>query len=160
MHHTIARFARSSSLVVVAAVGLGAGCTTTIQVPDRFLVTENWCGELRALTPEESKLWIREFTDEDKGSLAFWGEALKADLVKSRGYTLIESVPVKDAAGREGLSLVLETTLSGRPVRELMAVFVLPGWFDNTIRVVEYVADKETFAGEVDGVRASLGTLR
>ena len=55
--------------------------------------------------------------------------------------------------------MVLETTLSGRPVRELLAVFVVPGWWSNTIRVVEYVADKEAFTTEVEGVRTSLGTL-
>lgn len=160
MRHTI----DIARIVVVTALlglsGLAGGCSYALQVPDRFLVTQNEWWELRALTPEESKLWIREFKDDDKGSLSFWSEALKSDLLKSRGYTLVEEGPIKDASGREGLALVLETSLSGRPVRELMAVFVIPGWCDHTIRVVEYVADKEAFVAEVDGVRASVATLR
>jgi len=137
----------------------GSGCTIAMVVPDRFLVVQDEWGSKRALTPEESKLWVREFDDDSKGTLAFWSEALKADLIKSRGYTLVEEATVKDANGRAGMSMVLETTLSGRPVREFLAVFVVPGWFSNTIRVVEYVADKDAFTTEVEGVRTSLGTL-
>lgn len=146
------------SLLLALGVS-GSGCTIAMVVPDRFLVVQDEWGSKRALTPEESKLWVREFDDDSKGTLAFWSEALKADLIKSRGYTLVEEATVKDANGRAGMSMVLETTLSGRPVRELLAVFVVPGWWSNTIRVVEYVADKDAFATEVEGVRTSLGTL-
>jgi hypothetical protein len=144
--------------VVVAASSWG--CALTMDVPDRFLIVENEWGSLRALTPEESKLWVREFGDDSKGSLTFWRDALKGDLIAGRGYTLIDEGPITDGDGREGVALTLETTLSGRPVRELMAVFVVPGFFENTIRVAEYVTDKATFDGEVAGVRAAISTLR
>ena len=59
-----------------------------------------------------------------------------------------------------GTELVLESTVNGRTMRELLVLFVYPGWWSDTIRVVEYVAEKPTFEKEVEGVRKSLATLR
>jgi hypothetical protein len=131
-----------------------------MQVPERFLVIERGPGVLRALTPEESKIWVRDFDDDTKGSATFWKDALKADLIKNRGYTLINEAELSDGGGHKGIVLTLEATLGGRPVRELMGVFVIPGMFSNTIRVAEYVADKEAFDAEVEGVKQGLTTLR
>lgn len=139
-------------------VGGASGCVS-LAVPERFLVVERGPGLLRALTPEESKIWVRDFDDDTKASLSFWKDALKADLVDNRGYTLIEEGAAKDGDGHDGLTMTLEAMLSGRPVRELLTVFVLPGTFGNTVRVVEYVADKDAFAKEVEGVKQSLSTL-
>ncbi len=152
---------RLSAAIALAVVALGSSaCALTMKVPDRFLVVENEWGSLRALTPEESKLWVREFDDDSKGTLTFWRDALKGDLVQSRGYTPVEEASITDGDAREGVAMVFETSLSGRPLREFMAVFVVPGFFSNTIRVAEYVTDKGTFEGEVDGVRAAIATLR
>ena len=146
-------------LLAVIAAALGAGCIT-MQVPERFLVVEQGSSVLRALTPEESKIWVRDFHDDTKASLAFWKDAVKADLIQNRGYTLVEEGAVKDGDGHDGIAMMLEATLGGRPVRELLGVFVIPGFFSNTVRVAEFVADKEAFDREVAGVRTSLGTLK
>jgi len=150
----------TAAVLVVAAVG-GTGCATLqMDVPDRFLVIEEEGDSLKAMTPEESKIWVRDFDDDTFGSLTFWRDAVKGDLLKGRGYTLIEETNVKDGLGNDGIALVVETTLSGRPVKELLAVFIVPGWFSNTIRVAEFVADKAAFDSEVAGVKTSLSTLR
>ena len=147
------------AVVVVVVVACLSGCLT-MQVPERFLVIERGPGVLRALTPEESKIWVRDFDDDTKGSATFWKDALKADLIKNRGYTLLNESQLQDGGGRQGIILTLEATLGGRPVRELMGVFVIPGLFSNTIRVAEYVADKEAFDAEVEGVKQGLTTLK
>ena len=147
------------SLSLLCAVASSTACVS-MQVPERFLVVERDCGSLRALTPEESKLWVRDFDDDTKAALPFWKDALKADLIENRGYTLIEEGAINDGAGHEGITMTLEVTLSGRPVREQLSVFVLPGMFGNTVRVVEYVADKDAFDKEVTGVKAAIATLR
>lgn len=146
-------------LTVVVALSLGSACVT-MTPPERFLVVDESGSQLKATTPEESKLWLRDFPDSDKGGLAFWRDALKADLVDNRGYLLISEGPVQDGAGTPGHELVLESTVNGQTVRELLALFVYPGWFDDTIRVVEYVAEKPTFDKEVDAVRKSLSTIQ
>jgi len=149
------------ALFVVVAVGSGTGCATLqMDVPDRFLVIEEEGDSLKAMTPEESKIWVRDFDDDTFGSLTFWRDAVKGDLLKGRGYTLVEETSVKDGYGNDGVALVVETTLSGRPVKELLAVFIVPGWFSNTIRVAEFVADKAAFDTELAGVKSSLSTLR
>jgi hypothetical protein len=149
-----------TSLLLAAALALGGCVSFQLQVPSRFLVVEHEGNTLKALTPDESKIQVRDFADDTFGSLAFWQEALTGDLVKSRGYRLVSEAPVVDGDGRAGVSFVLETTLSGRVVREFMAVFVVPGTWANTIRVLEFVADKDAFDAEVDGVKAALKTLR
>lgn len=150
---------KSLLLASLLAASLGAGCIT-MQVPERFLVVEQGPSVLRALTPEESKIWVRDFEDDTKASLAFWKDAVKADLIQNRGYTLVEEGVVKDGDGHDGVAMMLEATLGGRPVRELLGVFVIPGIFSNTVRVAEFVADKEAFDREVAGVRTSLATLK
>lgn len=145
----------SLALVTLCATS----CATIIQPPERFLVTDDGGDFVKAITPEESKLWLRDFGDDDKGGLAFWRDALRADLKDNRGYIVISEGDVKDSVGTPGHELVLESTVNGRTVRELMAVFVYDGFFSDTIRVVEYVAEKETFEQEVASVRASLATI-
>jgi hypothetical protein len=145
-------------LILLALIASSACITFT--PPDRFLVVKRGGDELKAITPEESKLWIRSFDDDDKGGLAFWRDALKADLKDNRGYVVLSEADVKDGANTPGKELVLESTVNGRAVRELMDVFVYGGWFGDTIRVVEYVAEKARFDGEVDGVRKSITTLK
>ena len=128
--------------------------------PARFLVTERTCDEAKALTPEESKVWLRTFEDDKRGGLAFWVDALKDDLLKTRGYILIEESEVQTGGGTPGKALVLETSPQGRATRELLAVFVNSGLFADEIRVLEYVAEQPAFMQEVGGVRGSLKSLR
>lgn len=156
---TMLRAFTTAAVAVVAVATVGCA-TLQMDVPDRFLVIEEEGDSLKAMTPEESKIWVRDFDDDTFGSLTFWRDAVKGDLLKGRGYTLIEESSVKDGLGNEGIALVVETTLSGRPVKELLAVFIVPGWFSNTIRVAEFVADKAAFDGEVAGVKTALSTLR
>ncbi|HEY1100305.1 MAG TPA: hypothetical protein VGF99_15310, partial [Myxococcota bacterium] len=142
-----AAFSSSSIKHLIAAavvVSAGSGCATiTMTPPERFLVVEEECDSLKAMTPEESKIHVRDFDDDTRGSLTFWRDAVKADLMKQRGYLLLDESAVKDGLGNEGIALTMESTIGGRTVKELLAVFIIEGWFSNTIRVAEFVADKE-----------------
>lgn len=149
---------RVTTLALVLA--LAGGACVSLEPPARFLVTDRSGDQLKAITPEESKLWVRRFDDEDKGGLEFWKDALKGDLKDNRGYLLLGEAPATDGTGAAGHSMMLETMVNGRPVRELIAVFVRPGLLGDSIWVVEYVAPKDVFDNEVEGVRASLSTLR
>ncbi len=143
-------------LIIVVA---GSGCVT-MDAPAGFLVIERGPGLLKATTPEDSRLWVREFDDDAKGELSFWIDAVKNDFTKNRGYTLITDAPTQDGAQTAGHELVFEATVGGKPFRELLAVFVRPGLIANTIRVVEFVAPKERFDVEVQGVRAAIATAK
>ncbi|MBN2358200.1 MAG: hypothetical protein JXR83_02025 [Deltaproteobacteria bacterium] len=146
-----------STVAVVGAL-LAGGCVS-IQAPKDFLVVDKGIDEIKAVTPDDAKLWVRTFDDPDGGDLAFWSKTLKLDLTKNRGYVLLGEEPIEDKQGRQGAALLLETTLQGKPTRELLALFVLPGWPDNRIRVVELVADKETFERVLPDVKQAIATL-
>lgn len=147
-------------ILSLAVTVLLSSCATIMDPPERFLVVDDGGSFVKAITPEESKLWLRDFPDDDRGGLAFWRDALKADLQDNRGYVVVSEGAAKDSAGTPGHEFVLESTVNGRTVRELLVVLVYEGWFSDTIRVVEYVADKETFETEVASVRASVNTIR
>lgn len=145
--------------IILMTLFVSTGCLT-MQAPERFMVTDRGGESLKAITPEESKLWVRSFNDDNEGGLAFWRDALAEDLKKNRGYVILSEADTKDANGNAGKELVFETSVNGRPVRELLALFVYDGMFGDTIRVVEYVAEKDQFEKEVAGVRASIGTMK
>lgn len=146
-------------MLLVLAGPFSSACVT-MQPPDGFLVLSRGPGELKATTPDDDRLWVRDFDDEARGDLAFWRDALKADFARNRGYTLLSERDVVDAGGTPGVELVWEATLGGRPFRELVAVFVREGLLGNTIRVVEFVAEKDRFDAQVEAVRGSIATLR
>ncbi|MBI1947557.1 MAG: hypothetical protein HYS27_17840 [Deltaproteobacteria bacterium] len=148
-----------SSLIALVLAAVAAACVS-LEPPARFLVTDRSGDQLKAITPEESKLWVRRFDDEDKGGLDFWKDALKSDLKDNRGYLLVAEAPATDGTGAAGHTMTLETTVNGRPVRELLAVFVRPGLCGDSIWVLEYVAPKDVFDKELASVTASLSTLR
>ncbi len=115
---------------------------------DGFLVVKRDAAEVKAITPDASKLWVRQFAVPKRGSLEFWSKALKSDLVDHRGYALVEERGVRDAKGNEGVELVFDVTVQGQAQRYLVAVFVPSGPFwqpTGTVRTVEFVAPTATF---------------
>jgi hypothetical protein len=104
-------------------------------------------------------LWVREFDDADKAPLSFWVETLVTEMKDNRGYTVVDQKDVVDASGLAGKAIELEVSLGGRPFREYMAVFSVPGFWSNTVRVAEYVAEKDLYATEIDAVRPSMLTI-
>lgn len=146
-------------VVGLALSALAAGCAT-LELPERFLVVERGVGEVKAITPDESKVWLRDF-EEAGGDLAFWSEALEGDLVNNRGYVLLEKKAITDGAGKAGNELLFETQAMGRPVRYLIAVFVYDSLFGTSrIRTIEYVADKDVFDVHVEDVRKAIASHR
>jgi hypothetical protein len=130
---------------IILALGGAAGSLSSclsIEAPS-FLVLESGTDSLKAMTPEDARIWVREFDDPSQGDLGFWTQALRNDLVSNRGYTLLEERKVKDADGEEGVEMHFEVTAGGRAQRYIAALYVFEGLFSNTIRVAEYVAPRE-----------------
>jgi hypothetical protein len=151
---------RNASLLLCVGVAVAASSCVTMETPKTFLVIDRGTAELKATTPDDDRLWVRTFDDDVKGDLSFWRDALKNDLVKNRGYTLLSEGTATDASGAQGAELVLEATVDGRAYQELVALFVYEGALGNTIRVVEFVAEKDRFAAQLDDVRASVRTMK
>jgi hypothetical protein len=141
-------------------LALSTSACISMQLPSEFLLIDRSMSQLKAINPDEDKLWVRDFTDPDRGDLNFWRQTLKNDLTQNRGYVLLDEAAIKDGNGVQGVTFVVETTHQGRPMRELIAVFVYPGLLEQRIRVVELNAEKARFDVLVDEVRAAIATLQ
>ncbi len=128
-----------------------------MDVPSPFLQLETGSHELKATTPDDARLWVREFDDPDEGDLSFWNDALHHDLT-ARGYrTLGDAEQVRDAAGTLGTLRSYAVAIDGTEHGYFAATFVLPG--GGTVRIAEFIAPRERFDTLLDAVRASLATL-
>jgi len=129
-----------------------------IQPPEGFLVIKQQRDELKAITPDESKLWIRRFAAPRKATLGFWTQALKKHFVDHRGYKLLDEQPVKDKQGVAGVQLRFEAMSQGRPHHYLISLYVVEGSFwssVNSIHVVEFVATRQSFGKYVAAVQSA-----
>ncbi len=148
------------SILCLAALALALSGCLSIETPEEFLLLEESSDELKLITPDEAKLWVREFADDDRGDLDFWVAALQADFVDNRGYTLLEDGALQDAAGRDGHEWLFEATTHGETYRYLVTLQVREDLTTNTIRVSEYVATKEKFDAYLGSVREAVASVR
>lgn len=142
------------------ALLLGASCSISMDLPPDFLQIESGRAELKATTPDDARLWVRQYDDPDQGDLEFWAETLKLDLVRNRGYVLVEETEVQDAEGRKGRQMQFSLTAEGEPHGYLVAIFVCEGASTNVIRVAEFVASRAAFAEYLDAVKVSMLTIQ
>lgn len=151
------------ALLLAAAIASTGCATLSMDLPQEFLVLPDEGDGMRATTPSEARVWLREHDAPPGAQLAFWRAALKRNLVEGRGYTVVEEQEIKDASGREGIEMLCEGKIGGVPHRYLLAVFVLPTplpmLFDDTIRTVEYAAEKKDFETHLEAVRKSIRSL-
>jgi hypothetical protein len=142
---------------VILATGL-SGCLS-IEVPEDFLVLDSNPREVYAVSHDDAVIQVQEFSDRHQGTLEYWKKAVKHQLVDARGYTLFGEGKLTDADGREGAELTFEVTERGQVQRYFVGVFVLEGWFSNTIVRVEFSARPDLFDTYLPQVRKSVATL-
>src|SRR5690606_34286349 len=152
-----ARGARPLLAVVVLSA---LGCRLTMTPPESFLVLQTEGTQIKAMTADDARLWVREITEPQEGDLEFWSAALHQDLL-ARGYRALgEPADVTDGESRPGRLRTYELNAAGRAQGYLVALFVEQGSGTSTIRVAEFVAAKERFDELLPRVRESLATLR
>jgi len=135
-----------------------------MDLPSEFLIAVHKRHELKAITPDESKLWVRKFSVSRRGNLAFWAAALEKHLVDHRGYKLLDRRSVRAPGDEQGLEMIFETSTRGAAQRYLVTLYVEPGSFwskRSTVRLVEFVASSDQFDRYVSDVqRAAAGKTR
>lgn len=136
-------------------------CAIQAKLPDKFLELDSDRYQLKATSADDAILWVRRFDNQaDDGTLEFWTEALKNNLVDARGYTLVGREKIRTDKGLEGEALVLEATVAGQTQRELCALFLTHGLFgDARVYVVEYVAPKDLFERYAKQVKQTIESL-
>lgn len=134
-------------------VALACGCAAPIRLPKDFLVLER-AGDYQAVTGDDARVWIRDFEDPNRASLAFWTSAVEHEFTQQRGYDLVAKGAIKNRAGDEGAWFECAANVRGERVGYLVAV-----WVDGRdVHVVEFAARAETFAARVESVRSALKT--
>ncbi len=119
-----------------------------LSMPEGFLIVNRKRKEVKAVTSNDAKLWVRELAVSKNGSIKFWADALVNHLVTNRGYELIDARIISGKHGREGRELTFDVVAGGVPSRYLVTLFVRrrPFWSrNNAIRVIEFVAPRNEF---------------
>lgn len=156
--HARSILAAAVCLVLPACGGLSMDPPEGFLVLDREVETED--EELRVVSADGARIWIREFADKDGGSLAFWADALEHDFVARRGYELVSRTPMEDGAGREGVAQKYSTRADGTQHGYLIAVWVFGSGSSTEIRVAEFTAPTEQFEAHLESVETAFETLR
>jgi hypothetical protein len=136
-------------------------CATTMDLPPDFLRLHG--NLLKATTPDDARLWVREFADPDAGPLEFWSKVLERDCVQNRGYELVGASDVHDGAGHAGRQFEFRTAADGERYGYLVSLFVLPGsflpWSHQHVLVAEFTAREAVFTQRLASVRTAIATL-
>lgn len=129
-----------------------------IDLSSDFLVAAHTRYELKAITSDGSKLWMRKLTVSRRANLNFWGSALDNHLVKNRGYKPLGRRDVQGPDGEAGLELMYETSTRGASQRYLVTLYVEPDsiWSRrSTVRLLEFVGEADQFDQYVSSVQSA-----
>jgi hypothetical protein len=142
---------------------LAAACAAPMQAPKDFVVLRDAGEGWRAVTSDGARLRVRDLADRTPATAEFWADTLRRDLVEQRGYELVGSGEVKNAAGADGRWLELTANVRGERVGYLIALWVVEPSLptsDPYLRVVELAAREDVFRAHVEAVRSALSSVR
>jgi hypothetical protein len=146
-------------LAMLAVALLSAACAMQMDVPEGFLrLKAREVGDVRAVTADDARIWVREFNVDQGASLEFWLQALRSDLEQSRGYRLEpKDQEVVDTEGHKGRRIEGSIAVGGEVRGYMIAVFSLS---ETKLRVAEFSARQELFAKHIDAVRKAVLTAQ
>jgi hypothetical protein len=127
--------------------------TPPMTVPNGFLAVGSSRQELQAVSPEDARVWYREFSTDKKSGLEFWAKAVRAHLVDNLGYRLLDESEV--AGPQTGRQMLFEVDSAEGPMRYMLTVSRKPdrAWArKGTVQVVEFAAPAQLFGEYVDAV--------
>jgi hypothetical protein len=125
-----------------------------MDLPKDFLELEGR-SDFQAVTADDARVWIRQFSDRNEAPLAFWVGVLEHEFTHKRGYELVKKGDVNASLGT-GNWFECVANVRGERIGYLVALWAS----DGEITVVEFAARAEIFAARVDGIREALTTVR
>jgi hypothetical protein len=127
-----------------------------MKTPDGFIVVDSTKYEMQALTPEDARLWLREFSVNEDADLEFWTKALKTHFVENRGYKLLDESKVMDRLDKsQGHQLLFEAYTDRGPVHYLVTYSLRDRGFlaaNKIVQVTEFAAEPKLFAEYVEAI--------
>lgn len=126
-----------------------------MSAPDGFLVVASSRRELQAVSPDDARVWLREFPVDNDTTTNFWARAIQTHLVDHLGYRLIDQTEIAGPAQQTGHQMLFESDSIQGPMRYLLTVLPQPkpAWSGKRrIQVVEFAATAELYGEYVDAV--------
>jgi hypothetical protein len=140
-------------LAATLAVGM-VGCNAfSVATPENFVSLKRYRTRLtyKAVAPDNAVLSVRSFAVKDRGTLAYWTEIVRREMVLRKGYILKSTVAVKAGNGVPGTLLLFDTQSGKRAYRYAVALFVTSAY----VHAVEMAAK----ADRLDPHRSDLDKL-
>ena len=130
-------------VAVPPTVALGGCNAFSVQTPEHFVSLKRFRTRLtyKAVAPDNSVLSIRSFAVKERGTLAYWTEILRREMVLRKGYTLKSTAALKAGNGVPGSLLLFDAQSGKRAYRYAVAVFVTRSY----VHAVEMAAQADRF---------------
>jgi len=141
-------------VVVAVAVLIVAACRSTPKpdtgLPDGYVTVPNRGDAIRsAVAPTGNRIVVRRHENPPEGTLSFWRDAVRAELIEGKGYSLLESSGVAGKGGRAAWEFLFEV---GRTEGDYLYLVL--------IRVVGPDVFVTEAGGRAEPMRADLEALR
>jgi len=110
-------------LVLLSGIMLGCEGAKTV-VPEGFVEQKDSTFAFKAVAPDGTTIAVRQRQNEEKGSLSFWSEVFKREMVEGKGYRLVDTRDVTSSNGIAGQHFVFEVAVEDTPYTYWLALFV------------------------------------
>jgi hypothetical protein len=150
---------RALARCTLALVATAAACSSW-PLPQDFAEVQDGGEGMRAVTPDDARLRVRDLHVTTEASVEFWAETLCNDCLQ-RGYELIERGALVDGDGESGRWLRFSANVRGEKVGLLVAVWLRPRLLRKPyLQVAEFAARDPVFAARLPAVQTALAQLR
>jgi len=149
---------RGTTLILTCATIL-SGCFHTMEAPVNFVSVDRadlGSYTVRAVSADGMVIGLRTQDNPKRGTLAFWAEAVRNELVAGKGYNLVKAEDVTAAPGRPGRLMQFAATDRGADFTYLLAVYVT----DYSVLLAEAGGKKEAVAAREEDIRRCLLSAR
>jgi hypothetical protein len=141
--------------VFVSAIVAADGCDR-IPTPEGFVELKPvGAYSYRAVSADGAVILVRSVENPKQGTLAFWTQAVKNELVASRGYTLDGESAVKTKGGLAGTELTMRTHLEGVEYLYVVTLFVR----GNRVVIVEATGPKTALTPSLPKIREAIRSV-
>ena len=85
-----------------------------------FLVVVSSRRELQAVSPDDARVWLREFPVDADTTTDFWARVIQTHLIDHQGDRLIDQTAITGPDQQSGYQMLFESDLAQGPMRYLL----------------------------------------
>ena len=140
--------------IVIAVFGL-ASCAVTpdASIPEGYVSVPTGGDEiLSAVAPTGNRMVVKRHTNPPEGTLEFWRDAVRNELVDGRGYEVVESQGAAGAGGTPAWEMLFRVTRQEGAYLYLVTVRVAGG----SVIVAEAGGQEASIRPDLDGLRQAM----